>query len=102
MHTCVCVYICLHQTLKHAIMQMGHETTLSDLDATRERPQLLESEKEYLRVELMRQQNEIYVSAHPRTHTHVGIISPSPTRLICESQQFFNGMNRTMCRGNAG
>jgi len=38
--------------------QMQHHTVLSDLDHTRERAQLMESENERLRAELMRQQRE--------------------------------------------
>jgi cell shape-determining protein MreC len=37
---------------------MQHDTVLSDLDHTRERAQLMESENERLRAELMRQQGE--------------------------------------------
>jgi hypothetical protein len=37
---------------------MQHHTILSDLDHTRERAQLMESENEHLRAELMRQQRE--------------------------------------------
>jgi hypothetical protein len=78
------------------MVQMEHETALSDLDATRKRAQLLENEKEYLRVELMRQQKEAQrafeqVSMHGvirHTHRHTqydGNISHPPTHLMSES-----------------
>lgn len=94
---------------------MEHETALSDLDATRERAQLLESEKEYLRVELMRQQKETQrafeqvrlsmprfrVYAYIQTHTHILSESLASTRLTSESKQFFIIMSQNMCRGSA-
>ena len=50
------------------ILQMEHETALSDLDSTRERLQLVESEKEYLRAELLRQRHETETSVLLASH----------------------------------
>jgi len=65
--------VCVVKYVSIWIHQMEHETMSSDLDSTRKRAQVLESEKEHLRAELLRQQKEVQ-----RSYEQVCFTLPEP------------------------